>query len=307
MNIIEIKNLSKRFKENKKQFYALKDVTLGIKKGEIFGILGPNGAGKTTLINIMLDMLIQDEGELQLFGKDPHKQREVLERTGFVSGMSRFHWSLRPKNILMIYGIMHGLSKKETDDRTEKLIKFFNLEKTVPKKFQMLSTGERMRLIFAKALIHHPEILLLDEPTLGLDPDMAIKVRNEIKRINKKFNTTIVLTSHYMQEVEMLANRIAFMDRGRVIDIGKIDHLKKKQFDTYEILVKVRKIKNRQFLVRKGFIVKGNEISRTIPAGEDVTETLHMLASKKFDIVDFKTKRPTLEDYFVKLTGGEKK
>ena len=227
--MIEIKNVSKMFKSDGKKFHALDDVSFSVQKGEIFGLLGPNGAGKTTLINILTGLLVPDEGTISVLGKDVVRHRnDILERMNAVSGDSKFHWLLTSKEILKFYFSAYNVPKHERQERMQHLVEMFEIGGIMNKKFSWLSTGERMRLILAKSLINRPEVLLLDEPTLGLDPDIAIKTRNLILEVNKKYKTTILLTSHYMKEVEELCDRIAFIHKGKITDIGKIKDLKRR-------------------------------------------------------------------------------
>ncbi len=227
--MIEINNVGKLFKSDGKKFSALEGVSFSVKKGEIFGLLGPNGAGKTTLINILTGLLVPDEGSVTIMGKDVVRHRnDILERMNAVSGDSKFHWLLTSKEILRFYFSAYNVPKHERQERMQHLVDMFEIEGIMNKKFSWLSTGERMRLILAKSLINRPEVLLLDEPTLGLDPDIAIKTRNLILKVNKKYKTTILLTSHYMKEVEELCDRIAFIQKGKITDIGKISDLKRR-------------------------------------------------------------------------------
>ncbi|MBI2580699.1 ABC transporter ATP-binding protein [Candidatus Woesearchaeota archaeon] len=240
MAIIEVANVSKQFGKrrekggNKEKFYALKDVSLKIEEGEIFGILGPNGAGKTTLLNIVMGIVYHDVGSVKVFSGDV-KRGEVVRSIGYVSGEERFHWALTPFDVLTFGGLLYGLGGKERKERTAELLRVFGLEGVASSKFDVLSTGEKMRLAFAYALINKPKLLLLDEPTLGLDPDTAIKVRKEIRRINRELGTTIVLTSHYMREVEQLCGRVAFINKGRIMHVGKVSDIRKKHqnLETY--------------------------------------------------------------------------
>ncbi len=303
---IQISNVSKIYKVKKKDFYALKDVNLTIEKGEIFGLLGPNGAGKTTLLNVLIGLLYPDRGEAKVLGFRPYKDRQVLERMNFISGETRFHWSLHGIDILNYYGMSYNIPKKERLKRINELMDFFRIEYIRNKKFAWLSTGERMRLVFAKALLNKPEVLLLDEPTLGLDPDIAIRVRKEVKRVNKVFGTTILLTSHYMNEVEQLCDRIAFIDHGQIIDVGSVEKVKLNKFDSYEVAIHVDKIKNREVLQKQGFKISGNKISKNLSHDENLSEILSFLVKLGYKIQDIETKKPTLEDYFVKIVNGRK-
>lgn len=313
MKAIEISNVSKIYRSGwkmakpfspiskKKDFYALKDINLSIEKGEIFGLLGPNGAGKTTLLNMLIGLLYPDSGEAKVLGEKPYNNRDVLEKMNYISGETRFHWSLYVVDVLNYYGMSYGIPKKEREKRIESLINFFEIGHIRNKKFAWLSTGERMRLVFAKALINNPKVLLLDEPTLGLDPDIAIKVRKEIKKVNKEFGTTILLTSHYMDEVEKLADRIAFIYKGKIIDMGSVESVKLNKFDTYEVVFQIDKIRDKNKLKTFGFKISGNKISKNMLYNEDLTQLLSKVSELGYRIYDIQTKRPTLEDYFVKI------
>ena len=219
MTAIEIKNVSKKFRVMGKEFYALRDVTLGVRDKEILALVGPNGSGKTTLLNIITGLLIPDAGYVKILGKNVLDNPDIIERVGFVSGEARFHWALTMRDVLNFYGIVYGIGKAKREKRIEELSSFFGFTDLLSRRFDGLSTGERMRLSFAKALLNNPRILLLDEPTLGLDPDISVKLRKEIKHINKAFGTAILLTSHYMKEVHQLADSVAFILQGRIRDV----------------------------------------------------------------------------------------
>lgn len=306
MPVVEVENVSKKFKYQGKDFFALKDISFDIEEGEIFGLLGPNGAGKSTLLNILIGILFPDSGKVKIFGKNPLKNNNLVEKMNFVSGETRFHWSLKVKDILEVHGRLYGIPKNKRITETKKLANFFEIERIMESKFSNISTGERMRLIMAKALLNSPKLLLLDEPTVGLDPDIAIKVRNEIKRINKKLGTTIILTSHYMHELEQLCDKIAFINKGQIVDIGSVENVKLRKFATYDLIIKVKEVKNREFLRRNGFLIKGNLLEKELPADENISETLSMLAEKGIEITEIESRKPTLEDYFVKILGDKK-
>jgi len=306
MSAIEIKDISKKFKEKGKEFYALKNINLNIEKGEIFGLLGPNGAGKTTLLNIMIRMLIPETGTVSILGEIVDKNPKILEQMNYVSGETRFHWVLRSRDILDFYAASYNLSSPVRKERIDELLDFFDIKHVQYRKFHSLSTGEKMRLIFAKAMLNKPKVLLLDEPTLGLDPVIAISVRNEILRLKKEFGTTILLTSHYMNEVEQLSDRIAFIYNGEIVDIGDVEKVKLKMFDGYDVYVHVKRIMNRDFLKENKFNVKGKVLQRKLMYNENISNMLSLLHEKGYEILDIETKKPTLEDYFVKILKREK-
>lgn len=303
MNIVEVTNVSKKFKYSGKEFFAVKDVSFNVESGDIFGMLGANGAGKTTTLNMIIGILVPDSGSIRVFGKDTQKDVNVLESMSMTSGGTQFHGNLRTKDILNFYGRMYGIEKNEREKRIERLIEFFGLDSFVDRKFWYLSTGQKMRLTFAKAMLNYPKLLLLDEPTLGLDPDIAIRMRDEIKRINKKFGTTIILTSHYMSEVEQLCNKIAFIDKGSIIDMGLIEKVKLKQFSTYDVIIRVKEVKEAHALAKAGFRIDGNLLRKELPLDENVSEVLSFLVKNGLTILNVEERKPTLEDYFVKILG----
>ncbi len=300
-NAITIENVSKSFIENKVSKKVVDGVHLHIKKGEIFGLLGPNGAGKTTLLNMIIGILLQDEGTITVLGETVSKKKDVLERVGLVSPGATFHWILSPREILHFFGRAYNIPKNERMKKVAELMKTFGLEKIADKPFEQLSTGQKMRLMIARALINDPEIILLDEPTLGLDPHIAIKVRNEIKRINREKGATIVLTSHYMHEIEELADRIAFIHKGKIMDIGLVSEVKKKHFDTYELIITAAEVKGKTILERNHFIVNEKKLSKILKTEEDISASMALLHKLDMRIVDVKIKRPSLEDYFIKV------
>ncbi len=305
--VIEIKNISKTFRSASGEAFSMRNVSFDVDDAEIFSLLGPNGAGKTTLLNMIVGILVPDSGSITLFGKNVQKDANVLEQVGFGSGETRFQWVLRVADILQFYARIYGLAKEEREKRIAELVSFFGLHNVLHRKFGYLSTGERMRLVFAKALLNNPKLLLLDEPTLGLDPEIALRVRHEIKRINKTFGTTILLTSHYMQEVEQLSDRIAFIYEGSIVDIGSVEKVKLKHFSTYELTIKVKKIKNASLLKKLGFHVHGTFLKKTMNTDDDMNFLLSQLVKNGFEVLHVESKKPTLEDYFVKMMGVKRK
>lgn len=227
---IEVDKISKTFYRGfpiRKKTKALDRVSLEIKKGELFGILGPNGAGKTTLLNILSTLLFPDEGEVKILGKDIfHSHTNIRKKLNMSSGNPNFPWSFTVEEILYFYGMLYGLKGNGLRKKVEDCIQWFGLGDFRKKRFDELSTGTKQKLSLAKSLLNDPEILFLDEPTVGLDPDIAYKIRNFIKGIHKEKEMTIILTTHYMHEAEIMCERIAFINKGRVVAIGTIDELK---------------------------------------------------------------------------------
>jgi ABC-2 type transport system ATP-binding protein len=207
---------------------ALKGIDLQIEEGEIFGILGPNGAGKTTLQSILCTLLLPDRGTVNILGMDGlHDGQQIRKRVNIVSGNANFLWSLTVKENLHYYGMLYGLTGKEREEKVEKLIDLFNMKEHQNIPFDELSTGMKQRVSLAKSLINDPEILFLDEPTVGLDPDISIRIRDEILSIHKERGMTVLLTTHNMKEVEYLCGRIAFLKEGKILTTGTAEALKK--------------------------------------------------------------------------------
>jgi ABC-2 type transport system ATP-binding protein len=204
---------------------ALENVSLKIGKGEIFGLLGPNGAGKTTLLNIFSTQLVPDRGEVVLLGEKLHMMRGrkmilIRSRLNMCSGNPNFPWSLTVREILTFYAMLYGLGRKKRCEMISKYVHILDLEKYCDTTFDRLSTGTKQKLALAKSLLNEPEILFLDEPTLGLDPDVARKIRQLISDIHRERGISIILTTHYMKEAEELCGRIAFIKNGKIKAIG---------------------------------------------------------------------------------------
>jgi len=229
------------------------------------------------------------------------QRTEVFQQVNGVSGDTRFHWGLTSMDILKFYGKAYGVPRSECEKRIKDLIDIFEIKDIINSKFSWLSTGERMRLAFAKALINHPRLLLLDEPTLGLDPDIAVKVRKTIKDINKRFKTSVLLTSHYMQEVELLCSRIGFINKGKIVDIGAVEKVKLKHFNTYDVGIKLKQVKSIRKLKDAGFSIKNNNIYTKLSLKDDLSSTLALLHKLGLEVLDIKVRKPSLEDYFIRV------
>ena len=205
---------------------VLQAVDLEVYAGAIFGILGPNGAGKTTLISIFTTLLIPDRGRATVLGLDTVKDAARLrERINLASSSAHFLWSLTVEESLRFYGRLYGQGGRALADRVEELLHLFELLPHRRVKFENLSTGLKQRLALAKALINKPELLFLDEPTTGLDPEMARHIRQEILRLNRDAGLTILLTTHNLREAEMLCSGVTFLKGGRLLATGSIPEL----------------------------------------------------------------------------------
>jgi len=228
---IQAEGITKTFRSGwrgKNRKLALKGIDLQIEQGEIFGILGPNGAGKTTLLSILSTLLLPDQGKVQILGIDGLQDgHRIRERVNISSGNANFLWSLTVQENLHFYGMLYGLVGKERQNKVQTLISLFDLEEHRDVPFDRLSTGMKQRLSLAKSLLNDPEVLFLDEPTVGLDPSVSIWFRDQVRSIQKEKGITVLLTTHNMREAEYLCNRIAFLKAGEILTTGTAESLKR--------------------------------------------------------------------------------
>jgi ABC-2 type transport system ATP-binding protein len=224
MNALEIQNLRKSYNGK----VAVDGVTLTIKPGEFFGFLGPNGAGKTTTINCITGVGRVTEGTIKVFGIDVVKEyRAARRKVGIAPQEFNVDFFGKVRNILDFMGGYYGMRKAEREKRVEELLTQFNLKEHQNKQFNELSGGLKRRLMLARALVNDPELLILDEPTAGVDVELRHELWKHLKELNAR-GKTILLTSHYLEEVEMLATRIAIINRGKIAAEGdKAEFIKK--------------------------------------------------------------------------------
>ena len=227
---IRIEHLSKTFVSQAAQqkIKALDDLNLEVYQGEILGILGPNGAGKTTFLNILSTLLLPDAGQIEILGikSIPKNFQQLRQLLNMSSGYPNYPWSLTVEENLKFYGWLYGLRGARLNQRMDKLVEIFGLGEFLKIRFDELSSGTKQKLSLAKALINEPKILFLDEPTIGLDLDMAVRTRESIARIMKESKVTVILTTHYMPEAEELCERIAFIKKGRLLRLASPEELK---------------------------------------------------------------------------------
>ena len=301
---LKISNLSKIYKlKNNKSLQALSDITFEVKQGEIFGLLGPNGAGKSTLINILAGTVIKTEGLVNVWGFDLDlNPRQVRASLGVVPQEINVDPFFTPKKLLDIQAGMYGIAKK--DRITDQILELTNLTDKANAYMRSLSGGMRRRLLVAKAMVHQPPILILDEPTAGVDVDLRQKLLENVKELNKQ-GVTIILTTHYLQEAQDLCDRIAIINHGKIVALDKTEnllaeiHLKKIKF-------KIKNFKNIGDKLDNHLVIeysKNNEISikydKTIINIENI---ISKIKEKGLEIEDIMTEDADLEDVFIKIT-----
>ncbi len=223
MSIIEVKNLTKKFKD----FTAVDDISFDVKEGEIFAFLGPNGAGKSTTIKILTTLLRPTTGEIQLNGFDVLKDPDGARRSfGIVFQDPSLDDELTAYENMEFHGVIYGIEKKIRREKIDQLLKFVDLIDRKKSLVKTFSGGMKRRLEIARGLLHHPKIIFLDEPTLGLDPQTRNYMWSYLKELNKSEGITIFFTTHYMEEAEKIAGRIAIIDHGKIIAIDSPEKLK---------------------------------------------------------------------------------
>jgi ABC-2 type transport system ATP-binding protein len=225
MNIIEVKNLTKKFKN----FTAVDNVSFSVAQGEIFAFLGPNGAGKSTTIKMLTTLLKPIGGEIKIDGHDPVRNSHAARHSfGIVFQDPSLDDELTAYENMEFHGVLYNIAKKLRRERIEQLLKFVELWERRDDLVKQFSGGMKRRLEIARGLLHHPKIIFLDEPTLGLDPQTRNHMWNYLQELNKSESITIFFTTHYMEEAERIARRIAIIDHGKIIAAGTAAELKTK-------------------------------------------------------------------------------
>jgi len=299
--LIEAKQLVKRYGD----FTAVNGIDFQVRKGESFGFLGPNGAGKSTTMRIIAATLTRTSGEITILGKDPEKfGPEIKAHLGVVPQADNLDQALSVEENLYIYGRYFGLSKKFIKPKIEELLEFAQLVDKRSVKVEALSGGMKRRLTIARALVSEPEILMLDEPTTGLDPQARHILWDRLFRL-KEQGVTLLITTHYMDEAEQLCDRLMVMDKGSIMaedsPVGLI-----KKFSTKEVLeVRFGSDHNAVVAPQLRELVQRIEVlpDRILMYADDGEELLHQLNQKGLHPLTSLVRRSSLEDVFLRLTG----
>lgn len=304
--IVEIKNLVKRYKDN----LAVDNVNLIIKEGEIFGLLGPNGAGKTTTINMLVGLTGMDSGEINVFGKNlKTSESEIKKNIGVVPQEIAIFKDLTAYENVTFFGKLYGLKDGLLKQRVEEALDFTGLwdrRKEFPTNF---SGGMKRRLNIACAIVHQPKLIIMDEPTVGIDPQSRNHILESVKELNRR-GSTIIYTSHYMEEIEEICSYITIMDHGRVIANGTSDELKalieleeKVSFVlssvNYTIVDNIKSISG-----VKDCMVNGKELMVvSLKNSKNLGRIIDIITNTDAEILSINVEKPTLEGVFLTLTG----
>ncbi|MBI2029806.1 ABC transporter ATP-binding protein [Candidatus Gottesmanbacteria bacterium] len=298
-NVVEVKNLTKRFGK----FTAVSNISFTIKEGEIVGFLGQNGAGKTTTINMLLGLLTPTKGTVRILGHDLSKERsKVLEQMNFSSSYVKMPWRLTVWENLFTYALLYNV--KNPKQRIAQLLKIFEIEDLKDKQAGFLSAGQTTRVALSKAFINNPRLVLLDEPTASLDPDIAEKVRDFLKKIQKEEKVTMLFTSHNMAEVEDVCDRVIFIQNGKIIAQDTPAGLAKR-IKTSKVRFMMIDGMKRTIEYCKEYKYPYQEDGRyiTISVKEHkIAEFINNLAKKGISYSEITIDKPSLEDYFLSQT-----
>ena len=309
--IIEVKNFTKNFGK----FTAVDDISFNVKKGEIFGLLGPNGAGKSTTLRMLSTLARPTKGTATIGGYDTVKNdNEVRKLIGIVSEKMIIYNRLTAKENLWFFGSLFNIPKDVLSKRIDELLELVQLTKWKNAQVGTFSTGMRQRMNVVRALLNMPQVMFLDEPTLGLDPQSSVEIRDFIKKLNQENGTTVIITTHMMVDADLLCDRIAIIDHGKIIALDTSTNLKKiiSGADTMiikleianltpDIITDVRALKcadavTQENSTRLHVIVHGEE------AFDSIVDAVRERNGK---ITSMANLQPTLEDVFLHITGHE--
>lgn len=294
MKVLEVHNLNKSY--GKKQ--VLYDVSFEVNSGEILGFIGPNGAGKTTTIKLILGLQFADSGQVIINGHDISKDREkaILKVGAIVENPDMYQYLSGRTNLEMVA----RLYKDVTKDRIEEVIKLVGLENRIDDKVSKYSLGMRQRLGIAAALINKPNLLILDEPTNGLDPEGIKELRELLKKLAKTEDVAVLISSHNLAELESFCNVVSIIQNGKVLKTSRVKDLKKNDNEYYLELDKIDGIEN---LIKDYTKVKENVI-KVLASKEEVADLIVKLVMEGFKIYECKMVEISLEEAFLQMTGG---
>jgi len=302
-NILSVKNLKKiYYSKQAEDNCALNNLNLDVKEGEIFGLLGPNGAGKTTFINILAGTVIKTGGQVNVWGFDLDKSpRQVRASVGIVPQEVNLDPFFSPKKLLELQAGLYGVQEK--DRITDTILKLVSLEKQANSYARSLSGGMKRRLLMAKALVHQPPIVFLDEPTAGVDVELRQNLWMNVRLLND-LGVTIILTTHYLEEAEEMCDRIAILNKGNIVALDSTKNLldriqtKKVTFKTDKVI----SIKDEDLDSLKIISKLGTEICVSYEKSKiEIEELINLIKKNNVKIIDISTDDGDLEDVFLRL------
>lgn len=299
-NILEVKNLVKMYGD----FVAVDKLSFSIPRGKVIGFLGPNGAGKTTTIQILCGITLPTSGTINYFGKDFTKYRtEILHRINFASAFNTLQGRITVFQNLLVFSHLYGL--KNGKKKIYELAEYFEMQDLLNMQYQNLSAGQKTRVNIVKSLLNDPELLLLDEPTASLDPDIADKTISFIEDLRNTKNMSILYTSHDMEEVTRVCDEVIFINKGQIIAQDTPLALTKRiPFATVRLTFDAEKKLVENYLSEKNYTqvtFLRNNIVEIETKEEEVPKIIFGLANEKIWLTDIEVKKPTLEDFFLNI------
>jgi len=286
------------FHRRHKQIKAVDEVTFKIDEGELVGFIGPNGAGKTTTLKVLSGLLYPTSGEVAILGYNPWQRKpEFQKQFAFVAGQkNQLWWDLPAYETFLLNKEIYGVSDKDFNKRIEYLSKMLDISDLLKTQVKKLSLGQRMKAELIAALIHQPKVLFLDEPTIGLDVVAQKKMRDFIKNYNQEFGATIILTSHYMGDVEELSKRVIIMDKGRVIYDGQLSKIVSKFAKHKVVSLDFEKETSRDQLEKFGRIDQYDPFAAKIRISRDCITDVTAKILKELPIRDLAIEEPPIEE-----------
>jgi len=297
---IQTVNLSKQYGDK----LAVKDLSLSVERGEVFGFLGPNGAGKTTSVKMLLNLITPTSGEGRLFGA-PLDDVNIRSKIGFLPEHFRFHGWLRANEFLLVHADLYGIPRDVSKARIQELLDLVGLSEHANKKLNAFSKGMLQRIGLAQSILNNPELVILDEPTSGLDPVGRRLVRDIIKDLSQR-DTTIFLNSHFLSEVEVTCNRVAFIKQGEIVNISSLDNL-------FEGMLRVElKADKLNSEIISGLSqwctelqVEAGRLTFQIIGESKLPVITRYLVENNVEVYSLQPQQLSLEDLFIQIVGSE--
>jgi ABC-2 type transport system ATP-binding protein len=309
--IIEVKNFTKNFGK----FTAVDDISFNVKKGEIFGLLGPNGAGKSTTLRMLSTLARPTKGTATIGGYDTVKNdNEVRKLIGIVSEKMIIYNRLTAKENLWFFGSLFNIPKDVLSKRIDELLELVQLTKWKNAQVGTFSTGMRQRMNVVRALLNMPQVMFLDEPTLGLDPQSSVEIRDFIKKLNQENGTTVIITTHMMVDADLLCDRIAIIDHGKIIALDTSTNLKKIISGADTMIIKLEIINLTPDLITSIKALKcadavtqenSTRLHLIVHGEEAFDNIIDAVRGQNGKIISMQNLQPTLEDVFLHITGHE--
>lgn len=317
---ISVKNLSRHFKVHDKEpglksslksiwnrpqrtVKAVDDISFQIKPGELVGFIGPNGAGKTTTLKCLSGLLYPTKGQIEILGFTPwHRKREFLKQIGFVMGQkSQLWWDIPPQETFLLNQAIYEIPDREYQKRLRFFISVLKIKKEIGIQTRKLSLGQRMKCELVAGLIHHPKVIFLDEPTIGLDVIMQDKVRDFIRNYNREFGATIILTSHYMKDVQALCRRLIVIGKGKIHFDGLLSKLRSGPSSQKILTLTFKDEISKKDLKGLGKIIKYEDLRVTFSVSRKKVSQVASQALKRFPVTDLNIEDIPIEETIKKL------